>query len=107
MDKSKPKKAANGKTYCNECGEQVVFMWKNKPNYCAMCGVPLDWSGDEDPKAQLRAAIEMADRTQSLLVKIETAAARKILEALEKAEEAEKAISEAPELPPEFAEVHA
>ncbi len=87
MDKSRPKKAANGKTYCSECGEQVVFMWKNKPNYCAICGVPLDWSGDEDPKAQLRAAIELADRQQSLMVKIETSTARKILEKLEKAEE--------------------
>ena len=90
MDRSRPRKAPNGKTYCRECGEQVVFMWKDKPNYCAMCGVPLDWSGDEDPKEQLRAAIELADKTNCLLVKIETAAARRILKALETAEDPEE-----------------
>lgn len=85
-DKSRPKKAANGKTYCSECGEQVVFMWKDKPNYCAMCGVPLEWA-EEKPADALRKAIEMADKTGSLLVKIETGAARRILDALEEAEE--------------------
>ena len=87
MEKSRPKKAGNGKTYCDACGEQVVFMWKHKPNYCAMCGVELDWSRDENPREALKRAVEMADRNGSLLVKIETAAARKVLEALEKAEE--------------------
>ena len=106
MDKSRPRKASNGKTYCKECGEQIVFMWKHKPNYCAMCGVPLDWSGDEKPREALAAAIEMADRNGSLLVKIETAAARRILEQLEKAEEESRAIYETPELPPEFTEAH-
>ncbi len=105
--KARPRKGHKGRTWCPDCGEQVVFFWKDKPRFCAMCGVPFDWTAQKTPAESLREAIEYADKTESLLVKIETDVAKKILAALEtpegqeaaKAQEEEKAITEEPVIP--------
>ena len=94
---SRPRKGHKGRTWCRDCGEQVVFFWKDKPRFCAMCGVPFDWTEERTPTDILREAIEYADKTESLLVKIETEPAKKILRVLETPEGA--ALMRLPEEP--------
>jgi len=102
-----PRKGHKGRTWCPDCGEQVVFFWKDKPRFCAMCGVPFDWTAQKTPAESLREAIDYADKTENLLVKIETDVAKKILAVLETPEgrelakmlDEEKAITEEPVIP--------
>ena len=104
---SRPRKGHKGRTWCPDCGEQVVFFWKDKPRFCAMCGVPFDWTAQKTAAESLREAIEYADKTESLLVKIETEVAKKILTVMETPEgqalaqlmNEEKAADEEPEIP--------
>lgn len=80
---SRPTKGHKGKTWCAACGEQVVFMWKDKPRYCAMCGIEFEWVDERSPAEQLRAAIEQASNGGCMLVKIDADVAKRILTLLD------------------------
>ena len=105
--KARPRKGHKGRTWCPDCGEQVVFFWKEKPRYCAMCGVPFDWTAQKTAAESLREAVEYADKTESLLVKIETEVAKAVLAVVETPEgqaiaqllAEEKALKEEPVIP--------
>ena len=80
---NRPEKRKNLKTYCRACGEQVVFMWKDKPRFCAMCGDELDWTTEKTLTERLEESIQHADRNGSRYVHLDTADAAAILRVLE------------------------
>ena len=84
MSNRRPEKRKNGKSYCPDCGEQVFFLWANKPRYCAMCGTDFNWSDERTANERLRDAISIAEQHNSWTTRIETETAKEILDKLEK-----------------------
>lgn len=80
---NRPEKRKNMKTYCRACGEQVVFMWKDKPRFCAMCGDELDWTTEKTLTERLAEGVLYAEKNDSRYVHLDTADAKAILRLLE------------------------
>lgn len=80
---NKPEERKDGRTYCRACGERVVFLWADKPRYCAMCGDGLDWTTEKTLTERIAERVRLAEKNDTRFAHIELADAREALKILE------------------------
>lgn len=83
MDRIKPTRREDGKTFCGKCNAQIVFYWARRPEYCALCGAPIEWEPDKTAIQRLRLSVEASERENDKMTRLTTRDGRALLDLLE------------------------